>query len=459
MLNTAFYSQESTVISHLRTQQNTLKKIPNGSRSDYKLQEYEKLLVDSKKIKFTQGQVDALLNLALTNYYAKRNFDQIILQTEEIEKLAAETEDFFSQSIAKVVRAGVLMDFGLIEQGKKELDEAQNLSEKITDNSSKHIAKSYYFKFYSDYFYAKNDYKKVVSSSKKREGELKLLSDFSPEKKYLLIETYRVLCSAYLNLGKYENAEKYLKIQESYFKNNEDWYNLAYFLNDKADFLYKTKSAEIESDSILKTFKTAENIAFESKNTSVLTIVYPKIAAMYEQKKDLENQIDYLDRSNKLKDSLGIAQTKMLNKINLIIEPEKTDNTKYYLWIFLLLILFIGFCVFFFRSRKVVKPTLVYNESITEGELLRMALEDHHSFYINFLKKFPDFNAKLLAINPTMKNSDIEFAALIKIGMDDQQIAQVKKISMKAVSSKKYRIRKKLHLSAEENTSDWLKNF
>ena len=148
----------------------------------------------------------------------------------------------------------------------------------------------------------------------------------------------------------------------------------------------------------------------------------------------------------------------MLNNINLIIEPEKNDSS-YYNWIILLLILIIGFCMLFYRSKKVPKPIQIYNDSITEAELLRMALEDHHSFYINFLKKFPDFNAKLLAINPTMKNSDIEFAALIKIGMNDQQIAQVKKISMKAVSSKKYRIRKKLHLSAEENTSDWLKNF
>ncbi|KQT16770.1 hypothetical protein ASG31_10345 [Chryseobacterium sp. Leaf404] len=457
MISTSFCSQESINIKHITSRQNALQKIPNGNLTDYKLQELKKLLTESEKYKFSQGKVDALLNLVLTNYYAKKNFDQIIFQTDLIEKISSENEDFYSQSIAKSMRGGVFLYVGLVNDGKKELDEAQNLTEKISENDLKHLAKNYYFKIYSEYFNDMNEYGRVVSLSKKRENELLFLDDLSTVKKYLLVETYNMLCSAYLKLGENKNAEKYLKIQEFYFKNNQDLYNLAYFKNNKADFLTNSMSGKNETDLMYKIYKDVESTAIESQNESVLALIYPKIAALCKRQNDLENQIQYLNKSIKLNDDLDTARYIMLDRIAKINKPKKSDSLTNFMLLSLLLGLLIGVLIYCFRSKKKKTETQDCEESISYAELLNLALHSNHSFYINFLKKFPDFNTKLLLKNPTMKNSDLEFAALIKIGLNDQQIAEVKKLSMKAVTSKKYRIRKKLDLS--EETFLFLQNF
>lgn len=84
-------------------------------------------------------------------------------------------------------------------------------------------------------------------------------------------------------------------------------------------------------------------------------------------------------------------------------------------------------------------------------ELLDLASQNNHSFFHHFLKTFPDFDRKLLEISPSIKISDIEFCAFIKLNLDTKQIATIKKMTVGAVEAKKYRIRKKLKISSDEN--------
>lgn len=90
------------------------------------------------------------------------------------------------------------------------------------------------------------------------------------------------------------------------------------------------------------------------------------------------------------------------------------------------------------------------------GLLSDLILKDDNSFYITFLSTFPNFTPSLLKLNPTLKSSDIEFCALIKLNLETKQIARYKKISVRAVEGKKYRIRKKLNISTEENMYIWM---
>ncbi len=88
--------------------------------------------------------------------------------------------------------------------------------------------------------------------------------------------------------------------------------------------------------------------------------------------------------------------------------------------------------------------------------LLKLLQEDSISFYIVFLEEYPHFSEKLLKINPTIKPSDIEFCAYIKLNLETKQIAKFKKISPRAVEGKKYRIRKKLNISPDVNMYIWM---
>lgn len=93
---------------------------------------------------------------------------------------------------------------------------------------------------------------------------------------------------------------------------------------------------------------------------------------------------------------------------------------------------------------------------IPVSTLLRLLNEGSTSFYIAFLETYPDFSEKLLRINLAMKFSDIEFCAYIKLNLETKQIAQLKKISTRAVEGKKYRIRKKLNIPSNVNMYIWM---
>ena len=77
-------------------------------------------------------------------------------------------------------------------------------------------------------------------------------------------------------------------------------------------------------------------------------------------------------------------------------------------------------------------------------------------FYHRFLEVYPDFKRKLLSINPSLTQSEIEFCALVKVKLNNKEISTSKKISIRAVDSKKYRIRQKLFIPSGESLYDFL---
>ena len=78
------------------------------------------------------------------------------------------------------------------------------------------------------------------------------------------------------------------------------------------------------------------------------------------------------------------------------------------------------------------------------------------SFYIKFKEVFPGFEDKILSINTSLKPLDLEICAFIKLNFTTKQIATIKNISVRAVEGRKYRIRKALSISQDDNMYVWM---
>ncbi|QIG89308.1 hypothetical protein G6R40_06270 [Chryseobacterium sp. POL2] len=98
--------------------------------------------------------------------------------------------------------------------------------------------------------------------------------------------------------------------------------------------------------------------------------------------------------------------------------------------------------------------------SITDPELIlyltELAYKNDKMFFISFLKIFPEFSSKLTKINPSIKSTDVEFCALLKLNLNTKEIARIRKLSVRAVEAKKYRIRKKLGISTKDCMYNWI---
>lgn len=109
-------------------------------------------------------------------------------------------------------------------------------------------------------------------------------------------------------------------------------------------------------------------------------------------------------------------------------------------------------------NTELMKHQMLINHLSEENieEILSLAESNSPMFFEKFQVFFPHFIPDVLKINPNLIHSELYFCALMKLDFDTKKIAQCTNNSIRAVESKKYRIRKKLNISSEININSFL---
>ncbi|WP_298115563.1 hypothetical protein [Flavobacterium sp.] len=89
-------------------------------------------------------------------------------------------------------------------------------------------------------------------------------------------------------------------------------------------------------------------------------------------------------------------------------------------------------------------------------ELKKIAETSPNLFYIEFLLVFPNFVNEINKLNKSINSNEILVCAYIKLNYSTKEIARYTKSSVRAIESKKFRIRKKLKLTSNDNLNDFL---
>ena len=124
--------------------------------------------------------------------------------------------------------------------------------------------------------------------------------------------------------------------------------------------------------------------------------------------------------------SLSIAkQSEMIENIQSILDSEKDFN----------------------KLKSEIKKAIKINEvNKHEWEIFETNLNQiHNEFIINLSKKYPNLTPK-----------DIKLCVYLKMNLSSKEIAPMMNISFRGVELHRYRLRKKLNLSQEENLSKFL---
>lgn len=85
-----------------------------------------------------------------------------------------------------------------------------------------------------------------------------------------------------------------------------------------------------------------------------------------------------------------------------------------------------------------------------------MAMSNDPVFFTRYNEFDPMFRKNLLKIEPSVTAADLEFCAYIKLNFDTKEIARYCKLSVRAVESKKSRLRKKLGISSSTDLNLWM---
>ena len=82
--------------------------------------------------------------------------------------------------------------------------------------------------------------------------------------------------------------------------------------------------------------------------------------------------------------------------------------------------------------------------------------KDWEQFKNIFVKIHPSFFEKIATDYPQLSSTDIRICAYIKIRMSPNAVAALLNISLQSLHTSRYRIRKKLNLTADQNLDDFI---
>lgn len=160
-------------------------------------------------------------------------------------------------------------------------------------------------------------------------------------------------------------------------------------------------------------------------------------------------------------------------RISAKLSPEQ--NTIFFSISLLIFILFFFINIFFIKKKRniideyintieqnniqfntSINSDTIDNVNIEEIDLLKINLiEDHKGFLNHFQVLFPIFYAKIKNLE-NVNISDLELLSLLKLNYTTKEIAQITNSTIKAIESKKYRLRKKFDIPTTEDLYIWV---
>ena len=81
------------------------------------------------------------------------------------------------------------------------------------------------------------------------------------------------------------------------------------------------------------------------------------------------------------------------------------------------------------------------------------------TFYSNFEKIYPNFSHSLKNINPNISANELKLCALIRLNLNSKEIGQLLNITHDSANKARYRLRKKLGLTSNEDIFTMLLNI
>jgi hypothetical protein len=434
--------------------------------------------------KSTENNLDT--GIAEANYNIARALSDLGKQEESFQFIEKAEKTNFAKTnpvyLAKLKEVSAMnyMTLGLYPQGITEFHKTLLLAQNHTENEFAQILTA---RVFGNLFVIYRDLENPDSAYYYLNKETNLLTALDES------EVYTNLSLSYLDYGSkyiedkidYDSAEYYFQKSLALLEKYNDPYKQDVFCA-LGDLNYEKENYKKALDYYLKTQKLIENLHYSDPS---FNYIFKRISEIYQLQGKSGLEEKYLRKFVTLEDSISDSQIETVGKVTngLLRKHElrmKQSMKKTYSYIGIAAALFlIGFFSFFFYYRKnqrkkfdelesnerelaekenenqILKSKL--NESF--DEIIQLAKENNPGFLSRFSEIYPDFVNKIHQINPGIQSSELSFCALLFLNFSTKDIAEYTFVTPKAVQNRKNRIRKKLHISSEDDIYVWMQKL
>lgn len=458
-----------------------------GKMSDLKrgLLKANEALEISKSIQYNEGILRSELSKVVLFF---DHFDNIeclrIIKEIEHEVFKSQNDTLIAHLL--YLKGSVYFRLHLNNNAIFELNRALFFSKKIAIDNKRHVTKGKIylaFGFVYDHMEIKNKHGVVLRYLKKGYAEFSMIKgDFYNDG---LVIACNALGSYYSNTNDFNSAKKYFKKGINISKKIDCKNCVAYSFNRLAN-MYDNMA---NYDKAITNYILSNEISKSIGNLNIQENNYKALSLIYEKLKDERKQNESLKLLRIISDSIK-------NNDNLAVEiavkgitgdiklkhAERTGVYKQYIIITIIicLLLFYKGLIYlkkyktekensqkleeFLNEKILLIQSLTSSKSTNEIEeelknVIRMAITKDILFFQKFNELFPDFKEKLLKIEPFLRTNDLKFCCYLKLNFDTKEIARYTGDSVRAVESKKYRLRKKFNISSKEDINLWFSDL
>jgi len=478
------YSQnrsEQLVIDKIKATSPMVKQNPSAC-----IERNLELLKVSKNNQYSHAKACCLINIA-ASFLELGSLENALNYSFEAENTAARIKDNMILADAIRTQAVIYAEIGTYNESFKLVEKSIAISKKIKDNESRQISLGNAYLSKASIFFAdqsisldscvKYDQKAIYNYSKIRNDSVKLA---------YIDAGFSNLGDDYFTLNKMDSAKIYLNKGLVVSRKAKAVYTELFALH----CLGKIAASQNEDIVALRYFDEAEYIAKSKKQNKFLRDIYADMSKLYNKLADEKNTNKYLILYKKVnEETIEVEKKQLASILNIILQQKEksygkeiSSTNKFFAYIiFISAVVVLSLIVFFakLRQKKAEKVAMGLansgeindvdnDDDQTEEdikskesveELVSLALKNNTLFLEKFKEVFPSFIKNLLTIAPGLNQTDLKFCGLLKIGFNTKQIATYTNTSVRSVEAKKYRLRKKLNIPAEEVIATWLMNM
>jgi|GEM_PF-1015183 len=416
------------------------------------------------------------------HYIRNGNDAQALLFAVKAEKSNAFSDEVNTVKL-KRIKAKSLIRMGFYEEAEKTLNDAlQHVAKLQESKHSRWLKGSIYADMGTNYAENNETPHQAIEFYQKSLHSFQKMNDSDSLKTQYIFWVLVKIASFYRRQRQPAKVQQYLKKATSYtafLKNDmgkaEYFYNQGIVCNANGDI----KKAKQYFQKALQIVKRERKIVYKKE-------VYYQLFKVCQNLNNKDSCRYYRQQYMLYSDSLHRMYKKDASVALRFFEEEKQYEIKersfhYFLGIlFCMLIILIGSSKLFRDHRKfriLQKEKIAIEGQLQKSEsnldqlkkknspvanttigLDRLVREGSPVFLIEFKKQFPDFYDRLLMYNANIE-VDMKFCALIRLDYTTVQMADYTKSSVRAVESKKYRIRKKLNIPRDKNIYEWFQEF
>jgi tetratricopeptide (TPR) repeat protein len=277
-----------------------------------------------------------------------------------------------------------------------------------------------------------------------------------------------------------------IRIAEKYIKENTHLDSAEYYLSQAEHLAAKNPTyqqalvKQIFGNlySKRKDYKTAldyyyQSLAIYQKMNREIDIKdsYKFISQTYRALNDNDKATAYLEKYTALNHAINADGKKALDIAfkNLTQEKEKADKKSKLLYLIIFGIILLSIAVIYFILKRYIKKEneIVKKQSIETkrlkdkinisfDEIIHLAQTGNPFFLTRFKQVYPDFYDKLLMQEPDLTEHDIKLCAYLKLNLSNKEIAQYENVTLRAIQTKRYRLKKKMQLTPDVDLTKWI---